>query len=188
MRIRQGWRGPDREILELISVVNTVYIVLLFVLSVLCIIQISRKSCSYKALPSSAHGTVSALPAAAITLSLCSIITFFTIAQRGYIHWSSNYRFIKTVRPIYYSYIYGVYSDLTGKFSNPGQYGFCMFVLGAMASGIILLLISMIYMTVRKKIRQNLFSFIFSLLLIFISSGCIYRMIEEMEKFHRIGR
>ena len=180
--------GPKRQIRELMRSANTVYVALLLVLCVLCIILISRKTLTYKEFPSSARGTASALPAAAISISLAGIITFLTIAQRGYIYWSSNFRFLTTFRPIYSSFIFGPYDEVTGRFSDTGRYVFCMFVLGIMAAGIIILLISMIYLAVRKKIRRNLFSFIFSIILMIISSGCIYRMLIEIERFHRIGR
>lgn len=179
--------GPKRAIRELMRTANTVYVVLLLVLCVLCIILISRKTLTFKEFPSSALGTVSALPAAAISISLSGIILFLTIAQTGYVYWYSNFGFMKTIVPIYNSIIFGPYSKETGKFSDPGRYAFCMFVLGLMATGILILLISMIYMAIRKKIRQNLFSFIFSIVLMIISSGCILRMLTEIERFHRIG-
>ena len=185
--LKPEWYGRQGKILEPLRIANTVYVVLLLVLSVLCIILISRKTSTYKEFPSSACGKGSVLPAVAISISLTGIITFLTIAQRGYIYWS-NFRNISTVIPVYSSYIYGLYNYDTGKFADTGRYAFCMFVLGLMAAGILLMLISMIRMAVRKKIRQNLFSFIFSLALILISSGCIYLMLDEIEKFHRIGR
>lgn len=185
--IKREWSsGLPRNLLMLLKTANTVYAVLLFALSVLCIILINKKKFSYKDLSSSDHGTVSALPAAAITISLGGIITFLTIAQNGYIYWSSNYRTVIPFRPIYYSIIYGSYDDIAGKFTDTGRFAFCMIVLGVMAAGILILLISMIYMAVRKKIRKNLFSFLFSIVLILASSGCIYKMIAEIVKFHRI--
>ncbi|MCR4557442.1 MAG: hypothetical protein K5779_06435 [Saccharofermentans sp.] len=180
--------GSQREIHELMRIANSVYVALLLAISILCIILISRKKFRYKDLPSSVRGTVSALPAAAITISLGGITAFLTVAQRGYIYWSSNFRFITTIVPIYYSLIFGSYDKVSGKFGDQVRFAFCMFVFGVMAAGIILLLISMIYMAVRKKIRQNLFSFLFSIALIIISSGCIYRMLTEMEKFYSIRR
>lgn len=180
--------GSQREIRELMRIANSVYVALLLALCIMCIILINRKSFRYKDLPSSVHGAVSVLPASAITISLGGISTFLTIAQRGHIYWLSNYRFLSTVAPVYYSCIYGSYDKAAGVFGDTVRFVFCMFVLGVMAAGIILLLISMIYMTARKKIRQNLFSYIFSIVLILISSGCIYRMIDEMMRFYSIGR
>ena len=63
-----------------------------------------------------------------------------------------------------------------------------MIVLGVMAAGIVILLISLIYMAARKLIRKNLFTFIFSIAMIVISSACIYRMLIEIARFHSIGR
>ena len=189
--VRTEWYefyGRQREILGPLRVANTVYVVLLLVLSVLCIILISRKKVTYKEFTPSARGRFFALPASAISISLAGIILFLTIAQRGYLYWSSNFRYITTIAPTYYSYIYGPYNNVTGQFADTGRYAFCMFVLGLMAAGIIILLISMICMAVRKKIRQNLFSFIFAIVLIILSSGCIYLMLDEMGKFFRIGR
>lgn len=184
--LKREWNGLPKDTLMLMKAANTVYAVLLFALSILCIILISRKSFRYRDLPSMATGTVSALPAAAITITLGGIITFLTIAQSGYIYWSSHFRFIIPLIPIYSSFIYGTYDDISGKFADTARFAFCMIVLGLMAAGVLILLISMIYMAVRKKIRQNLFSFLFSIVLILASSGCIYLMIAELEKFHRI--
>ena len=180
--------GSQREIRELMRTANSIYVALLLALCIMCIILISRKSFRYKELTSEVYGSGSALTASAITVSLGGISTFLTIAQTGHIYWSSNYRLLSTMVPVYYSCIFGSYNASAGKFGDTARFAFCMFVLGVMAAGIIILLISMIYMTARKKIRQNLFSFIFSIALILISSGCIYRMVNEMMRFYSIGR
>ena len=186
--IKPEMYGPKKEIRDLMRTANTVYVALLLALSILCLLLITIKSFRYKDKPSSARGKASALPAAAITISLIGITAFLTIAQRGYIHWSSNYRGIIPIVPIYYSYIFGSYNEVSGTFGDQVRYLFCMSVLGVMAAGILLLLISMIYLAARKKIRQNLFSFLFSIVLIVMSSGCIYLMIAEMLKFFSIRR
>lgn len=186
--IKPDWYDSQRAIRDLIRAFNTIYVALLLALSVLCIILINKKKFKFKDLTSSQDERISVLPAAAISISLAGIITFLTIAQRGYIYWSSHFRFITTYRPIYFSLIYGSYNEVTGQFADTGRFAFCMFVLGIMAAGILALLISMIYMAAGKKIRQKLFSFIFSIALIIISSGCIYLMLTEIVKFHSIGR
>lgn len=63
-----------------------------------------------------------------------------------------------------------------------------MIVLGLMAVSIIVLLISLIYMAKKKLIRHKLFSFIFSVALIIILSGCICKMIKEALLFFSIKR
>ena len=186
--IKPEWYDSQREIRDLIRTFNTIYVALLLALSILCIILINRKTFKFKDLPSSTGERTSVLPAAAISISLAGIITFLTIAQRGYIYWSSNFRFFIPFVPIYSSFIYGTYDEVTGRFTDTGRFVFCMIVLGIMAAGILALLISTIYMAVRKKIRQQLFSFIFSIALIIISSGCIFLMLTEIVKFHSIGR
>ena len=79
------------------------------------------------------------------------------------------------------------YNKRTGEFNSPVQYAFCMFVLAVLAAAAIMLLISLIRMAVRKNIRQDLFSFVFSVVLLLLSSACICRMILEIRIFNTIG-
>ena len=177
----------NKRLLGLMRTANTFYVVLLLALCILFIILINKGTTfSYKNLQVSSERPSPVLPAASITFSISGIITFLTIIQTGYYCWSADYRLGQFIVPFYYSYIYGSYNAYDHVFYNPVQYTFCMFVLGVLAAGIVILLISMIYMTIRKMIRQNLFSYMFSIVLIFISSGCIYKMLTEIEKFHSI--
>lgn len=172
--------------LELIRTANTAYVVLLLVHSILCLIMVNRKRLGNKKVPDPQKGSGLAFPAFAITVSLSGIITFLTIAQMGYFHWSSSCRLFIPIVPIYYSYIFGSYDEKTGQFGPRGHYVLCLAVLGVMAAGIIILLISMIYMAARKLVRRNLFSFLFSIILIIILAGCIYLMLAEAAKFYSI--
>jgi len=176
----------QQEDREIIKAANTVYVVLLFVLCILCLILINKKSFRYKELPISSMGTGSSLSAFAITFSLSGILSFLTNAQDRYLLWSGYYRVTHFAIPCYYSFIYGQYYSYSGKFGNPIQYNICMIILVAIAAGAVMLFISMVYMAIRKKIRTNLFSFIFSAVLMLISSGCVYYMIIEIEKCHSI--
>ena len=74
------------------------------------------------------------------------------------------------------------------KIKHSSLAGIAMIVLGVMAVGIIVLLISLIYMAKKKLIRHRLFSFIFSIVLIIISSEFIYKMIKEAIMFFSIRR
>ena len=175
-------------ILGVISIANTIYVVLLLAFCILCLILISRKNVRYKNVPAPKGGAGSALPAVAISISLSGVISFMTVIQRGHIEWSSNYRRAQFIAPFYYSFIYGSYNASAGEFYSRDQYIFCMIVLGVMAVGIIVLLISLIYMAKKKLIRHRLFSFIFSIVLIIISSEFIYKMIKEAIMFFSIRR
>lgn len=174
--------------LEVICTANTIYVALLLAFCILCLILISRKNVSYKIVPASKESARAALPPVAITVSLNGILSFMTVIQRGYIEWSTNYRRAQFNAPFYYSFIYGSYHASAGEFYSRERYVFCMIVLGLMAVGIIILMISLIYMAKMKLIRKKLFSFIFSITLIIISSGFIYKMIREAFLFFKINR
>ncbi len=174
--------------LELIKAVNTAYVLLLLAISVLCIVLAGRKFFAFKDAQGSLQGEGSALPAVALIISLSGVLAFLTTAQNGHIYWSSHYRRASFSSAFYYSTIYGSYNKITGKFYSTALFTFCMIVLGVMAAGIVILLISLIYMAARKLICKNLFTFIFSIAMIVISSACIYRMLIEIARFHSIGR
>ena len=91
------------------------------------------------------------------------------------------------MKAFYYSIIFGSYNENTREFSSPGQYVFCMILLALLAVSVVLLLISVISMAVRKRAGQYLFSFVFSVVLILTSSGCICKMIYELVTFKSIG-
>ena len=55
-----------------------------------------------------------------------------------------------------------------------------------MAVGMVLLVLSIIWMAIKKKLRHNLFSVIFSIALILASYWCIHRMMIEIVRFHNI--
>ena len=61
-----------------------------------------------------------------------------------------------------------------------------MFVLAVLAVAALMLLISLIYMAAKKKIRNDLFSFVFSVALLLLSAGCICKMIVEIRTFNYI--
>jgi hypothetical protein len=175
-------------ILGVITIASTIYVVLLLAFSILCITLISRKNVSYKNVPASQESARSALPSVALTVSLSGVLSFMTVIQRGHIEWSSNYRRAQFCAPFYFSLIYGSYNASAREFYSRERYVFCMIVLGVMAVGIIVLLISLVYMAKKKMIRQKLFSFIFSIALIIISSASIYKMIKEALLFFSIKR
>ena len=178
--------GAREEIMLAMRISNTVYVALLFMLSILCLILINTKKVKYKDLKVLTGSKGSRVPAVAMTFSLSGLFTFFTMVQRGYLTWSSEYRLAQFCAPFYYSMFYGSYNASDKFFYHQIQFGFCMFVRGVIAAGIVVLLISLIYMIVRKLIRKNLFSFIFSILLILASSECILWMMAKIEKFHSI--
>ena len=178
--------NENKELVQEIRIGNTVYAALPFLLSVLCIILINTKVTKYKELSSLTGTKGSRIPAVAMIFSLSGLLTFLTMIQSGYTTWSSHYRLASFSTPFYYSYIYGSYNARTGEFYDQIQFGFCMFIRGVLIAGIVVLLLSLIYMAVRKLIKKHLFSFIFSILLIAASSACIYKMITEIEKFHSI--
>lgn len=171
-----------REDIELIRIANTIYVVLLFALCLVCLILSNRKFFGFKEQPLPSKGPLSAFSVAAETVALGGILTFLTVAQRGYIFWSANYRLASFSVPFYYSYIYGSYNKT--EFNSSVQFAFCMFVLAVLAVSVLMLLISLIYMTAGKKIRQDLFSFIFSAVLLLLSAACICKMILEMRTFN----
>lgn len=180
------YMGAREELMPAIRIGNTVYVALLFMLSILCLILINTKKVKYKELKVLTGSKGSRVPAVAMTFSLSGIFTFLTMVQSGYFTWSSEYRLAQFCVAFYYSKFYGSYNISDRVFYHQIQFGSCMFVRGVIAAGIVLLLINLIYMAIRKLIRKNLFSFIFSILLILASSECILWMIAEIERFHSI--
>lgn len=184
--LKPFYRISDKQFQLTLQIANTVYVALLFVFCILCIVLINRKRVVYKELPESSEGKGSALSVFAITVSLAGLLAFLTNAQRGYIIWSGSYRRASFVTAFYYSFIYGEYLIRTGKFSDTVRYDFCMFLRGLLIAGIALLVISIIWMAIKKKLRHNLFSVIFSIALILASYWCINRMMIEIVRFHNI--
>ena len=175
----------NQERYDLIRIANTVYVVLLFARCLICLILFNRKFFSFKDQPSRSKGPISAFTVVAETVALGCILTFLTLAQRGYIFWSANYRLGSFSVPFYYSYIYGSYNKREG-YNSPVQFTFCMFVLAVLAVAALMLLISLIYMAAKKKISKDLFSFVFSVALLLMSAGCICKMIFEIRTFNYI--
>lgn len=184
--LRPFYRISDKKIQLTLLIANTVYVALLLVFCILCIVLINMKRVIYKEQPEASKGKGSALSVFAITVSLAGVLTFLTNAQRGYIIWSSSDRRSSSIVPSYYSFIFGYYNNVTGKFIYTVQYDFCMFLRGLLIAGIALLVISIIWMAIKKKLRHNLFSVIFSIALILASYWCINRMMIEIVRFHNI--
>jgi hypothetical protein len=184
--LRPFYRISDKKIQLTLQIANTVYVGLLLAFCILCIVLVNRKRVSYKEQPESAKGKGSALSVFAITVSLAGVITFMTNIQRGYYIWTGSYRRSTSLVPDYFSFIFGSYNKVTGKFLYTVQYDFCMFLRGLLIAGIALLVISIIWMAIRKKLRHNLFSVIFSIALILASYWGIQRMMNEIVRFHNI--